>query len=189
MPKSYLYEIYFIFSGLRRSCGTQGVRIIIQSDREPKYLDARIEKFMLSMREHIDKMSEEEFETNKQGLIEKRLEKPKKLSSRANKYWAEIISQQFNFERDELETNNLKTITKDDVLSFFDKIICPESNARQKMACYIIPSDTSEVKIETDLEMKIVPENVTDVVTYKQGLSLYPLPKLVKDPANMVRKI
>ena len=152
-------------------------------------MDARIEKFMVAMRDHIEKMSEEEFETNKQGLIEKRLEKPKKLSSRANKYWAEIISQQFNFERDELETNNLKTITKEDVLSFFDKIICPKSDSRQKIACYIIPSDTSEVKAETDLEMKIVPENVTDVVSYKQGLSLYPLPKVAKDPANMVRKI
>ena len=178
-----------MFSGLRRSCGTQGVRIIIQSNREPEYLDARIEKFMLSMREHIEKMSEEEFETNKQGLIEKRLEKPKKLSSRAAKYWVEIVSQQFNFERDELETNDLKTIKKEEVLNFFDKVICPKSNSRQKIACYIIPSDTSEVKAETVLEMDIVPENVTDIVSYKHGLSLYPLPKPVRDPVNMVRKI
>ena len=53
--------------------------MIIQSDRDPKYLDARIEKFMQSMKDFIQSMSEEEFETNKQGLVAKRLEKPKKL--------------------------------------------------------------------------------------------------------------
>ena len=46
---------------------------------------------MHSMRDFIKDMSEEEFETNKKGLIDKRLEKPKKLSSRAGRYWNEIV--------------------------------------------------------------------------------------------------
>ena len=87
----------FIFSNVRWAYGSQGVRVLIQSDREPKYLDARIEKFMHSMRDFIKNMAKDEFETNLKGLIDKRLEKPKNLSSRAGQYWNEIICQQYNF--------------------------------------------------------------------------------------------
>lgn len=38
-----------MFSGLRRSNGVQGLRIIVQSDRHPNYLDIRIEEFLESM--------------------------------------------------------------------------------------------------------------------------------------------
>ena len=145
--------------------------------------------FMGSMREFIDSMSDDEFETNKQGLAAKRLEKPKKLSSRANKYWNEIVCQQYNFLRDEMETDDLKNITKGDILKFFDDYICHKSDIRKKIACYIVPSDTSEIKEETIPEMDVSPQEVTDRVSYKSGLSLYPLPKPMNDPNDMVRKI
>ena len=35
-----------MFSGVRRSNGAQGLRIIVQSDRHPEYLDTRIELFI-----------------------------------------------------------------------------------------------------------------------------------------------
>ena len=144
---------------------------------------------MQSMREFIGAMSDDEFETNKQGLIAKRLEKPKKLSERANKYWNEIVCQQYNFDRDEVETNDLKNITKDHILNFFDNYICPKSDIRKKVACYIVPSDSSEIKEESIPEMDVVPETVTDIIKYKLGLSIYPHPKPMNDPNNMVRKI
>ena len=50
-----------VFSNVRRPCGSQGVRVLIQSDREPKYLDARIEKFMHSMRYFIKDIAKDEF--------------------------------------------------------------------------------------------------------------------------------
>lgn len=40
---------YIVFSGVRRSNGTQGLRIIVQSDRHPKYVDERVEAFLESM--------------------------------------------------------------------------------------------------------------------------------------------
>lgn len=40
---------YIVFSGVRRSNGVQGLRIIVQSDRHPNYLDNRIEEFIKSM--------------------------------------------------------------------------------------------------------------------------------------------
>ena len=47
-------------------------------------------------------MKEEEFEKYKDSLAIQRLEKPKKLSAEALKYWSEITSQQYNFDRGKL---------------------------------------------------------------------------------------
>lgn len=40
---------YIVFSGMRRSNGVQGLRIIVQSDRHPEYVDERIEEFLRNM--------------------------------------------------------------------------------------------------------------------------------------------
>ena len=144
---------------------------------------------MQSMREFIEEMNEEEFETNKRGLIAKRLEKPKKLAGRAGKYWSEIVSQQYNFNRDEIETEDLRKITKDNILEFFDTYIDSKSSVRKKIVCYMVPSDTSEIKEETIPEMDILPDDVTDISAFKSSLSLYPLPKPLNNPKDMVRKL
>ena len=144
---------------------------------------------MQTMREFIQEMKEEEFETNKHGLIAKRMEKPKKLSGRAGKYWSEIVSQQYNFNRDEVETDDLRNITKDNIIEFFDTYIDSKSSVRKKIVCYMGPSDTSEIKEETIPEMDIIPEEVTDIPAFKSSLSLYPLPKPMNNPKEMVRKL
>ena len=163
--------------------------MIIQSDRDPKYLDARIETFMQSMREFIKDMKDDEFETNKKALTAKRLEKPKKMSARATRYWSEIVSQQYNFNRDEIETDELKNITKDNILEFFDTYVCPKSNTRKKMVCYVFPSDTSEIKEETIPELEVIAQDVSDIGVYKSSLSLNPQAKPMNVPKDMARKL
>lgn len=40
---------YLVFSGIRRSSGAQGLRIIIQSDKKPQDIEERIESFIEKM--------------------------------------------------------------------------------------------------------------------------------------------
>lgn len=40
---------YIVWCGIRRANGTQGLRIIIQGDQHPQYLDSRIEAFLHKM--------------------------------------------------------------------------------------------------------------------------------------------
>ena len=40
---------YIVFSGLRRASGVQGLRVIVQSDKSPDYVESRIEAFLLKM--------------------------------------------------------------------------------------------------------------------------------------------
>ena len=41
---------YIVFSGVRRSNGVQGLRVIVQSDRTPDYVESRIEGFLATMK-------------------------------------------------------------------------------------------------------------------------------------------
>ena len=41
-----------MFSGCRRSNGVQGLRVIVQSNRDPQYVEDRIEAFLHSMEVH-----------------------------------------------------------------------------------------------------------------------------------------
>ena len=144
---------------------------------------------MESMRGYIEDMEEKEFETNKKGLMDKRLEKPKTMSGRSQKYWDEIYYQQYNFNRNKIETNALKEMGKKDVLEFFDTYICPKSEARKKLSCYIVPSDTSEIKIEAISELDVNPEEVSDIKSFKSSLSLFSKAIPINDPEDLVRQI
>lgn len=45
---------YIVFSGIRRSNGVQGLRIIVQSNKHPAFLDERIEEFLKNMKVSFD---------------------------------------------------------------------------------------------------------------------------------------
>ena len=98
---------YIVFSGVRRSNGAQGLRVIVQSDRHPIYLDQRIESFLSGVNKHLEDMEETEFQQHVEALATKRSEKPKKLGVRNGRYWSEILSQHYNFDRDDIEVNIL----------------------------------------------------------------------------------
>lgn len=88
-----------MFSGPRRANGVQGLRFIIQSEKAPHYLESRVEAFLCTMEKAVEEMSEEAFQKHIQALAIRRLDKPKKLSAECAKHWAEIISQQYHFDR------------------------------------------------------------------------------------------
>lgn len=162
---------YLVASGPRRSSGVQGIRIIVQSDRPPVFLDHRIEAFLVHIEDHIANMSSEEFESNKQALSARRLERPKKLPQLAAKYWMEILTQQYNFDRDALEVACLKEITKEDVLAFFKEHIALGAPLRKKLSVHIrggtmSPGEPTEGVTWID--------SITD---FKRSLGLYPLAK------------
>lgn len=90
-----------MFSGPRRANGVQGLRFIIQSEKAPHYLESRVEAFLCTMEKAVEEMSEEAFQKHIQALAIRRLDKPKKLSAECAKHWAEIISQQYHFDRGE----------------------------------------------------------------------------------------
>jgi len=167
---------YIVFSGIRRSNGAQGLRVIVQSDRHPAFVDQRIEQFLIQMKSHLEEMSEEEFERHKEALAAQRLEKPKRLSALSARYWSEITLQQYNFDRANIEVAYLRTLTKSDIINFYQDMISPESPHRHKLSVHVVStaeggagaSDNSE-----QIESKAV--KIENITQFKSSQSLFPL--------------
>ncbi|GLH05411.1 SFRICE_018075 [Gryllus bimaculatus] len=111
---------YIVSSGIRRANGVQGLRIIVQSDKHPKYVDQRVEAFVHFIKDYLDNLSDAEFERHKESLAAQRLEKPKRLAALSARFWAEITSQQYNFDRAQIEVAHLRTLHKQDIVDFYD---------------------------------------------------------------------
>lgn len=72
------------------------------------------------MLKSVEEMSDEAFQKHIQALAIRRLDKPKKLSAECAKYWGEIITQQYNFDRGEV-TQQTFTVVYSNL--YFDKFI------------------------------------------------------------------
>ncbi|EZA60071.1 insulin-degrading enzyme isoform X2 [Ooceraea biroi] len=176
---------YIVLSDVRRSNGAQGMRIIVQSNKHPQYVEKRIDSFMDSMLDHITTMSENQFKKHKKALATLRLEKPKMLTSLSTIFWEEISTQQYNFDRANVEVAYLRTITRPQLLNFFKEIV--HSKIRHKLSVHVISTATNgtedelglnneaEEILDTAASEKI--KKIDDIMSFKISQSLYPLLK------------
>ncbi|XP_008554389.2 insulin-degrading enzyme isoform X1 [Microplitis demolitor] len=187
---------YIVFSGIRRGNGVQGLRIIIQGDRHPQYLEERIEAFIESVQNRIVNMSEEEFNRHKTSLANQRLEKPKKMTTLSAIFWSEITNRQYNFDRANIEVAYLRTITKSQILDFYNEKIKQQSPFRRKLSLHVVStapggaghtekSSQDSVTTTTEDDNTSSPIKITDILSFKTSQSLYPI---VKPFINISRK-
>jgi len=78
-----------------------GLRIVVQSERGPVYLEERVEAFLDYMKGVIERMTAEQFTEQKYGLERKWREVAKNLSEEASGHWAHIDSGYLDFIRRE----------------------------------------------------------------------------------------
>ncbi|XP_046508337.1 insulin-degrading enzyme isoform X2 [Equus quagga] len=179
---------YIVFSGPRRANGIQGLRFIIQSEKPPHYLESRVEAFLITMEKSIEDMTEEAFQKHIQALAIRRLDKPKKLSAECAKYWGEIISQQYNFDRDNTEVAYLKTLTKEDIIKFYKEMLAVDAPRRHKVSVHVLAREmdscpvVGEFPCQNDINLSQAPglpqpEVIQNMTEFKRGLPLFPLVK------------
>ncbi|KFM79353.1 Insulin-degrading enzyme, partial [Stegodyphus mimosarum] len=186
---------YIVHSGVRRTNGAQGIRILVQSDKSPCYIDGKIETFVQYFDRYIQEMNNEEFQNHIDSLSSIRLEKPKKLSIQTAKYWLEIVSRHYNFDRDNVEVACLATITKEELYAYFKELIAPDAPKRKKLSVHVTASSTKSThETSVDLQFPYVPEQessgdglippppafrppvkIDNVIAFKNSLGLYPL--------------
>ena len=76
-----------------------GLRIVVQSERGPVYLEERVEAFLDHMKGVIERMTDEQFSEQKNGLERKWREAPKNLNEEVSRQWAHIDSGYLDFLR------------------------------------------------------------------------------------------
>ncbi|KAL5238798.1 hypothetical protein ACI65C_006208 [Semiaphis heraclei] len=128
---------YIVLSSPSQSHGIRNLDIIVQSDRTPVYVDSRIENYINTIEQLLMQMPEEEFNKYKDALFVKLLYKPKGLMEQAAVYQIEIFTQDYNFNRAQIEAEALKLITKDDIIKFYNDQISQSGPERHKLAVYV----------------------------------------------------
>ena len=128
---------YVVWSGVRPAATMMGYRVLIQSERDPEYLETRINVFLLKMKMQVAGMSDEDFESHKRSLITKRLEKLKNLDSETARLWGYINGEYFNFYQVDKDVAEIRALTKDDIVHFFTKYVDPESSTRAKISVHL----------------------------------------------------
>ncbi|KAJ0170062.1 hypothetical protein K1T71_014668 [Dendrolimus kikuchii] len=176
---------YIVFSGVRRSNGVQGFRVIVQSDRHPAYLEGRIESFLRGSQEYLESMTEEEFLKHRSSLAASKLEKPKTMSNRVSQLWSEIAAQVYNFDRPRVEVEELNTVTKSELLEFYKKHISEDSSESRKLSVHVVsiaeggagqnPESNEKTEKTEKTEVK-KPVMITDLVEFKSRRRLHPHP-------------
>ncbi|VDM85349.1 unnamed protein product [Strongylus vulgaris] len=104
----------------------------------------RIEAFIEKIRETIVQMPQEEFEQQTAGLITRLLEKPKTLGGRSRRFWSEIECRMYDFERYESEVAELRSVTKDELLQYFDRKFARSASQRRMIAVFVHGKDESK---------------------------------------------
>ncbi|XP_035767090.1 insulin-degrading enzyme isoform X2 [Neolamprologus brichardi] len=179
---------YSVHSGPRRANGVQGLYFLIQSEKAPHYLESRVEAFLCTMEKAVEEMSEEAFQKHIQALAIRRLDKPKKLSAECAKYWAEIISQQYNFDRDNIEVAYLKTLTKENIMEFYRERLTVEAPKRHKVSVHVLSREmdscpvVGEFPAQNDVNLAPAPSLpqptvIQGITEFKRSLPLFPVVK------------
>ncbi|CAK7218316.1 hypothetical protein SEUCBS140593_003506 [Sporothrix eucalyptigena] len=157
---------YVVFSGARSSTNNMGFRFLVQSERTPQYLEERVDSFLTEYFKTLESMSETDFEGHKRSLIAKRLEKSKNLYQETSKHWVQINNEFYDFEYAKRDAEEIKLVTKADMIEFFRYYVHPESKTRAKLAVHLVAQATSDdtTKQLSDL-VKALGLNSDDVVT------------------------
>ncbi|OAP64900.1 hypothetical protein AYL99_00872 [Fonsecaea erecta] len=136
---------YVVWSGIRPAAATMGYRVLIQSERDPDYLETRINAFLLKFKSDLESMSDEEFEGHKRSLVNKRLEKLKNLDFETGRLWAYISAEYLNFYQVDRDVASIRQLTKDDMKRFYAQYIDPESPKRRKLSIHLEAQASSPV--------------------------------------------
>ena len=163
---------YIVHTSTKKVGHMCGLQMIVQSShKDPTYLDQRVEDFLLGFREKLSSFTVEELQTNIQAVVEKMLEKPKNLDQESARYWEEIKSATYLFDRKERLAKHLRSVDLSECLKFFDLHLSASSAERRKCSSQFFGKGT---------KYPTVPEKSNTVVVknaahFKRTMSLEPI--------------
>ncbi|KAH9461095.1 hypothetical protein Pst134EA_017404 [Puccinia striiformis f. sp. tritici] len=130
---------YLVRSYTAMSPGQCALKIIVQSERDPQFVESRIEHFLHWFLENkLRAIPDDEFEEMKTSLINKALEDFKNMSDETSHYWMHIKAGYYGFEQRFKDVEIIKKITKESMIEFYEQKIDPSSPNRSKCSTHVV---------------------------------------------------
>jgi insulysin len=95
-----------------------GMRIVVQSEKNPAYLEERVEAFLDKIKGVIKELSPEQFNEQKVGLQRKWREAHKNLGDELSAFWVQVDSGHLDFYRREFSTHGNSVMSANDIAIF-----------------------------------------------------------------------
>ena len=132
---------YIVFTYKEQHQGVAGLGFIVQSNvKSPAVVDRRIEGFLQKLRQIVVDMDDEEWASHIAAVVTAKTEPDKRLSQEIDRAWSEIVSKPANvsFNRRHIHAVAVQTITKAELISFFDHYIAAGAPHRSKLAIHTV---------------------------------------------------
>lgn len=178
---------YLVFSSARKMIGMSGFRVLVQSERDATYVESRIDAFFDHLKGVLEKMTDEEFESHKESLIQSRLEAVKNLGEESMRFWYHIHSRYYDFLQRDVDVEALRSLTKKDIVGFFMQYIHHSSPTRSKLTVnlrsQVCPTLLSDAAVEAFIpELVKLGAKDEDIAALKaQTLSVESLSEYIRE--------
>ncbi|KAK7038049.1 insulin-degrading enzyme [Favolaschia claudopus] len=146
----------------------KGLRIVVQSEKRPGYLEDRVEAFLEEMKGTIEEMTPEVFAEHKDSLKKRWTEVEKNLTEEASRFAVHVTNGQWDFLRSENDAEFLERVTKEDVLRLFLSDVHPASKTRAKLSVHMQSQKARQPRVSlaaTEAFAILVREKGVDGVT------------------------
>ncbi|XP_034693359.1 insulin-degrading enzyme-like 1, peroxisomal isoform X1 [Vitis riparia] len=160
---------------LRNDSGIHGVQFMIQSTvKGPGHIDSRIEEFLKMFEFKLYAMSEDEFKSNVNTLVDMKLEKYKNLWEESGFYWQEIYDGTLKFDRTEAEVAALKKLTQKELIDFFNEHIKVGAPQKKTLSVRVYGClHTSEYADEQKEANQPIQVKIDDIFQFRKSQPLY----------------
>ncbi|KAG8817090.1 Insulinase (Peptidase M16) [Serendipita sp. 401] len=109
----------------------------IQSEKPALYVENRIEAFLKDFKQTLTTMERTEFESQRQGLVNRLLEKLDNLDQESSRFVSKILDGTYDFTLREKNARRIEKLTLEDMVEFYNTYVDPESTSRAKLSMHI----------------------------------------------------
>eukprot|EP00250_Pteridium_aquilinum_P001882 c12089_g1_i1 orf=386-3718(-) len=119
---------------------------VLSAKYSPLYLKGRIDEFIKTFKSFLDDIDDEEFQNYVDALIEDKLERDHNLTEESDRLWLQIVEKRYLFDINNREAEELKSITKADVINWYKKYLTPTSSSLRKLTICVWGSNARAEK-------------------------------------------
>ncbi|KAH8506557.1 hypothetical protein H0E87_013388 [Populus deltoides] len=159
----------------RNDSGIRGLQFIIQSTvKGPGQIDLRVEAFLKMFETKLYGMTNDEFKSNVNALIDMKLEKHKNLREESAFFWREISDGTLKFDRRECEVAALKQLTQQDLIDFFDEHVKVGAPRKRTLSVRVY-GKLHSCEYASDKSQQLPPNAVPieDIFSFRRSQPLY----------------
>ncbi|KAL2919739.1 metalloprotease [Polyrhizophydium stewartii] len=177
---------YVVWTMSWSQTGMISLRFVIESERDPAFLESRIEAFLSKFETILSEMPSEEYAEHQAALVGRITENDKNLDEESERLWSHISPIYYDFEQHLLDAEQIPLVSKDSLLAFFRKHFAPSSNARRKVSVHMrsqkLAAGAAGPEGEAVLARSVVLDENVNLSAFKESLEL-------SEPAKPVKPI